>query len=170
MQNEKRDDGAWRPVWIDWILLMVFAVILFMGVGYLFERRQSASPDVLVEYVICLSEQKQLYADENGGWDALISSGRSVSNANGTADMGRVVSVSVRPHLTATVKDQKISAIETEGYVDLYITVHGMAIRREGDGLRISDIRIAAGEAGDFLIGPFFAGNAIVVSAKEVRA
>ena len=169
MQKEKTEGGAWRPVWIDWILLVVLAVILFLGVGYLFERRQSASPVSLAEYVIRLSAQDQSYANENGGWEALISSGRSVSNANGTADMGRVVSLSVRPHLTPTVKDQTVTTVEMDGYVDLYITVQGMAIRREGDGLRISDIRIAAGEAGDFLIGPFYAGNATVVSVRVVR-
>lgn len=168
MQKEKTADGAWRPVWIDWILLFAFAGILFMGVRYLLEQRQLASTDVLVEYVICLSEQKQSYADENGSWDMLIPLGASVSNANGTADMGRVASVSVRPHLTATVKDREVTVIERKGYVDLYITVQGKASYREGDGLRVSDIRIIAGERGDFLIGSFSAGNAVVVSVKEV--
>ena len=170
MQIEKHEEGAWRPVWIDWILLLAFAAILFMGVRYLLERKQSALPDISVEYVICLSEQKQSYAEENGGWEAMLPSGITVSNANGTANMGRVASVTVRPHLTATVKNKEVGVIERQGYVDLYITVHGMAVRLAGEGLRISDIRIAAGEKGDFLIGAFFAGNAVVVSVKEGAA
>lgn len=168
MKSEKRTDSGWRPIWVDWILLLAFAVILFLGVRYLLERRQRAEADTLTEYVICLSSQNQLWADESGGWNLLIPYGSTVSSANGTADMGYVTSLEVRPHRVASVRAKKLVFIERDGYSDLYITVRGLAVRGEGDCLRISDIRVAAGEAGDFLIGSFFAGNATVVSVKEV--
>lgn len=168
MTREKEPAGGRRPIWVDWILLFAFAVILFFGVRFFLERRQRAEADILTEYVICISSQSQLWADENVGWNVLIPYGTSVSSANGTADMGYVTSLEVRTHQVATVRAKKLVFIEHEGYSDLYITVRGLAVRGEGDCLRISDIRVAAGEAGDFLVGSFFAGNATVVSVKEV--
>lgn len=170
MKRETGKGGAWRPVWVDWLLLLAFAVILFFGVRYLLQQRQHAKADVLTEYVICLSCRDRLLADENGGWNALIPNGALVSRANGTADMGYVTSLEVRAHRVAAVREKKLVFIEREGFSDLYITVRGLAVRSEGDCLRIGDIRIAAGETGDFLVGSFFAGNATVVSVREVAS
>jgi hypothetical protein len=84
--------------------------------------------------------------------------------------MGYVTSLEVRAHRAAAVREKKLVFIEREGFSDLYITVRGLAVRSEGDCLRIGDIRIAAGETGDFLVGSFFAGNATVVSVREVAS
>ena len=165
MESNKR---KWKPIWFDWLLLMLFAVALFFGVRDWMETKASDFPSVRVEYVICQKAQRSFFAEENGGWDALLVAGESVSNANGTADLGRVVSVTVMPHTVSTVNNKEVGMVERQGYVDLYVTVQGVGIAKAGDGIRLDDIRIASGMKGDFLIGPYYAKNATVLDVREV--
>ena len=105
-------------------------------------------------------------AEDNGVDTVLIPIGTSVSNANGSADLGTVVAVESHPHRILTIKDKQVIMTERNGYFDLYITVHGKASRREGEGLRMGDIRIAAGSVGDYFVGSFWAGNAKTASVR----
>lgn len=168
MRDNTRKNTVARPLWIDWLILLSIAALVFLAVNFIFEKRAEAVPNIALEYVICQTEQKQALADENDGWEALMPVGATVSNENGTAYLGDVSGISIRPSVVPTVQAQSVTFIERRGFVDLYITVRGMATHRAGDGMRIGDIRIAAGTVGDFRIGSYYAARARIVSVREV--
>ena len=92
--------------------------------------------------------------------------GERVRTANGATDLGSVLSVSVEPHLEAI---SGVGIAERAGMVDLRVTVIASARKREGDGWRTGDVRIAAGMRGDFRIGAYLSNRAVVLSVRGVE-
>lgn len=154
----------------DWLILL--AVI---GVGLFFTlrvraERQRVELTQTVRYTVLAEGVPTDVADANGGWEELIARGASVTTATGTAQLGRVERVRVSPSLSATVRDGRVTLVEAPDRVDVYVTVRAEATVREGDGLRVGDIRIAAGSTGDFRLGAYLAGGARIVSVKVGEA
>lgn len=165
MNTKKEKKRRFSLTWVDWVLLVLGVSVLLLGWRYLRGRQSVALPTVSVEYLLCLPSVK--VEDFDGEVDGLISKSASVTTANGTASLGRVKRVWSEAHLTPTIKDGAILFVETPGRVDLYVFVEANAVMRQGDGLRVSDIRIAAGGTGDFRIGNFLANGAKVVSVRK---
>ena len=105
-------------------------------------------------------------ADANGGWEELIPRGSSVTSSTGTAQLGRVEGVRVRPAVTPSVRDGRVVMVETPDRVDLYVSVRATATVRAGDGIRVSDLRIAATAKGDFRLGAYLASGARILSVE----
>lgn len=168
MTEKKRRRTERRPrlVWIDWALLLLLGAATLFGVRFLIGRRDAAEPTVEILYTLCLSDRDAALA-ENGEWSALIPYGTTVTNATGTVTMGSVSAVTVRTHRTVAVQDGAVVTVEVPDRVDLLVTVRAGATRRTGDGLRVSDIRIAAGGTGDFRIGEVYADNARVIAVER---
>lgn len=168
MKNRTRDtthaQHGLRP--IDWLLLAVLAAGILLGVYLIRQRGQAAEPTVEILYTVRLSSVDAAQT-ENGDFSTLIPSGASVTNETGTVSLGKVTEVRVRPHRTAAVRDGKVVMADVPDRVDLFISVRAWATAKTGDGLRVGDIRIAAGRAGDFRIGSFYAGGAEVVAVQR---
>ena len=66
-------------------------------------------------------------------------------------------------------KDGETLALEHPERCHLWIRVKTEAQHFEGEGYRVSSIRIAAGARGDFLVGSFLAEGARILSVEEVQ-
>ena len=164
-QRSRRERNA--LTWVDFLLLAVLLASLFFAWRYLRLRRAEAAPDVGVRYLLCVSGIDTRVIDETGGAEGLIPIGDDVKSANGTAFLGRVSAVWTETHVETTVQNGAVVFQEVPHRANLYVEVCGDAVARGGDGLRISDIRIAAGEVGDYRIGVFFASGAKVISVRK---
>ena len=164
--NEKKDRLNIRFQWIDWVLLFLMVVAVISGGLYVWNRRSAAIPNEEIRYTLCISgaENRFLGAD---GWEIQFPIGSRVTTANAAATLGRVIDVDTRPTLVATVSKGKIIWIESDISDDVFLTVDAKAKIREGDGIRVSDIRIAAGEKGDYRIGTVYVSGATVISVAR---
>ena len=170
MKKREEKSSGHGLIWLDWVLILI--VIGAVGGGVWYWRRQSRAAEALVEiaYVLKISGVDDNYATQNGGWEALIPHGAQVTTANATATLGTVVAVDSQPHLEPCVRKGEIVFAERSGVSDLYVTVYGSGLNRVGDGIRICDVRIAAGSVGEFRIGAFYAANVGVISVKRREA
>lgn len=158
-----------RPVWVDWLILALILLVILTAAHYVMQRRRAVVPTVSVSYTVLLSGVDVSFVSD-GDWTELIPIGSAVTSQNGTAHLGNVTSVSQRTHLQATVRDGGVVFAEMPALADLTVTVRAEATEKEGDGLRVSDIRIAAGETGDFRLGSFLASGAKVISVERRAA
>ena len=160
--KEKRERYH-RMSWIDWLILPALLLLIFVGWKYWLSRRSASIPNLDMTYTVLVSGVDDRIALTNGGWKDLIPVGARITSENGTAELGRVTALEIKPHMVATVSDGRIEFIPSLGFSDLEITVRAKATRRNGDGLRVQDIRIAAGVSGDFRVGGFLASHACIV-------
>ncbi len=168
MRRKTRDENSTRQGLrsVDWLLLAVLLAAVLLG-SYLIRRRgQADAPTVEIFYTVCVSSV-DVAQSENGDFADLIPKGAAVTNETGTVTLGRVTDVTVRPHRTAAARDGEIVMAESPNRVDLLVRVRAWATVRTGDGLRVGDIRIAAGRAGDFRIGALFAGGCEVIAVER---
>ena len=164
MENSKEK----RVTLLDWVLFG--GVLLSLLIGILVTLYVGKEEDgVRVRYTVYLPEIRTSCLEETGGVEALIPVGAFVRSENGTAWLGRVVSVSVKEHLRPRVKEEAVVFEADTSRQDLYVTVVGDAKESEGDGLRISGIRIAEGEGGTFRFGAFYASGALVLSVQRAE-
>lgn len=148
-------------VWVDWLIL--FAVLLGGGVAAWRVRHsvRAAKPSQAIVYRLAFS------ADGDLEWDRFMSDGATVASANGTAVLGEIAGVEKRPLRTAVVRDGRVVFVEVPDRVQLVVTVRAAAVAREGDGLRVGDIRIAADGVGDFRVGGYLAEGARILSVQR---
>ncbi len=164
METHKRRG---RMNWVDWLLLALTASVLFMGGCFVKRRRAEAVATIPITYTLCLEGLPHELAEANGSWERLFPIGSTVSNGNATASMGKVSAIDVREHVTVTVQNGETVTVTVPRVADIYITVTGNARASIGEGLRIGDIRVVAGERGDFYIGSHYAGAALTVFVER---
>ncbi len=154
-----------RFTWADRLLLLGLVALLVSGAWFWGQRKNAAQSNVTIEYTICVENANERLQAQSP--QSLIAEGAVVKSANGTAVLGNVTEINTIPHLEATVRGGTLVFLNLRDRYDLYITVVGMAVQKAGDGTRIQDIRIAAGERGDFHIGGIYAAGAQIVSVAE---
>ena len=143
---------------LDWVILTVLAAALALF-GFLFWRRErSAPPEVPIVCVL------RLQATET---PPSISVGDPVRNENGTVRFGEVAAVSAHPYRTFFLRNGAFVYGRVDGLTETEITVRMNAVR--GIDYRVGDIRICAGEVGNYRIGSSFAAGALTVAVKEVK-
>ncbi len=167
-RKERRERPA--PTWVDFLLLVLVTGAVFFGWLYLRSRRRAADPNVAIAYLLCVPGVDTTYLGTESEASALIPKGGSVRVANGTASLGRVSEVWIERHAEPKIEKGEMILAEDPQRVDLYIEVRGDAVAKRGDGLRISDVRIAAGGRGDFRVGGFMAEAARVISVRKEGA
>ena len=163
IHTSKKEGLNFRFQWIDWVLLILLTGAVCLGGLYVWNRRQAAIPITEIEYTLCISRVSNRFLGADG-WGERFPIGATVTTANGTATLGKVLAVEARPTLVESISKGKITWIESESSDDLFLTVAAKAKIKDGDGIRVSDIRIAAGEKGSFRIGKFYVGDASVIS------
>ena len=159
----RRDTRSKGLNWLDWSLLAL--AVLSVVCGFFLVRWLSGDAvgqEVSVVYTVTVPEiDTQLY--EGGD---LFSVGERVTSQNGTAPLGEIVELKTKPHRRMLVRGGKIEITEEEGVVDYVVTVRSTGHRRDGDGVRIGDIRVAAGMHLTIRIGGFYAQNGMVSTVQ----
>ena len=152
---------------MDWIVLLLALAVLIAALGYyLYSKKESRESFEVVCVFLIPSVERQDWERYGGEW---IREGDPLRSENGTVRLGEIESVEAVPHLRATVRDG-IPTWEPHPYLtDLEITVRMTVTRREGDGLRAGDLRIAAGGSGNFRFGGYLS-HAELISVKEKTA
>ena len=165
MHNEKQEGLRWNLA--DTLLvLLVLAALVAVGV-YLWQRRGRSLPTVAVTYLLRVPDREVELLEGEEGILAHIPQGAAVYSQNGTARLGTVERVWVEPSMRPSVRDGLPTVTEDPFHRHLCVTVRGNGLQRAGDGLRIRDIRIAAGMRGDFCLGGYFAENAEILAVWE---
>lgn len=153
---------------VDWLLLLLL-LAASAAVGYFFySHYRQALPDEKIEYLLRVSAVQEELIQANGGLEAMLPIGSRVTSANGTAELGTVSRVQAFAHRVPAVSDGTVTFVSLPQYSDVWITVQGNGRVQNGEGIRIQDIRIAAGAKGDFRIGGYCA-EATVLSVKRER-
>lgn len=148
----------------DWILIaLVLGALVLVGI-YAVRRRNGVGETVELRCLMRVSavEDSLLELHEGG----LIRKGASVMNGNGTAVLGTVESVEIRAHEAPVLRDGVPVWEAVAGRSDLEITVRMTGVRREGDGVRVKDIRMAAGGYGDLRFGGYYAEKVEILSVE----
>ena len=144
--------------WLDRALLILLALGIALGffaVRYM--RSRTVVAEGLVTYRVLISDiPLALYGDEI----PLIQIGDLVRSQNGTTGLGVVSEIEQRTHRTTVAVDGALMLLEKEGYVDYLVTVTAEATEQDGEGIRVGDIRIAAGSKMTVWIGDFLASSA----------
>ncbi len=166
MRREKRLRRRLRAV--DWLLVLLVLGGVLLGGRYLYERRRAATPTVTVEYTVLVSVKENVLSDSASDWKALIPIGSKVLSSNGTANMGRVVAVTAQSRLVPSVQKEKLVFFEHPSEQELLIRIRADAVSRDGDCLRVQDIRVGVGMRGDYRMGGLFAGNAQIVALTVI--
>ena len=157
-----------RLNWVDWVILAALLAGALFGIRWGMVRRQTATPSQTIQYCICVSAVDPEIAETAGGWPALVPLDAPVTSANGAISLGRVTRTWEQAHLEDVVRDGEVVFEAREGVVDLYVEIQADAIAREGDGLRVGDVRIAAADTGDFRVGGYLARGARVVFVEVI--
>ncbi len=152
---------------VDWCLL---GAILVCGIGiwYAVKQYRIKNPSVELRYTIRISDvDPGLFTSSE---TAAFPVGCEVRSQNGTATLGIVTDVRQRPHRRAVISDGKILITEWIGHTDMDVTIQGTGSFSPGDGLRLSDVRIAAGCGGAFRIGDWYIPYAVIIDVQEEGA
>ncbi len=154
---------------IDRVLLVLLVAGILLGVWFVRRRYSAAEPTEEIVYVLSIAGIDE---DLLGGTarEALIPIGGVITSSNGTAELGRVTAVQVLPHYVATVREGEVVFAELPGRFDLVVEAMGEGIFHPGDGIRIKDLRMAAGARGDYRIAGFYAAGADLISVKRENA
>ena len=158
-----------RFTFVDWLLLLLSAALVISAGAYFVRRRRAVQPTQTIRYTVAVSNVSVALAEVNGGWETLIAKGDRVTSANGTTVLGRVEKIEVRPAQIAGVREGALVWLDALDTVDLLVDVVGEGISQSGDGIRIRDIRIAAGSTGAFRIGGFYAERATVIFVESEK-
>ncbi len=146
--------------WWDW-LTVGLALLFFIGaLGFYLYSKRTPSGEEEITCVLLVSEVERSVWETQG--ESLIRVGDLLRCQNGTVIMGTVEEVRVKPHRYATVWNEKTSWEEHPYLLDVEVTV-GMRVRpKDGDGLRVGDLRVAAGSVGEYRFGGYLARAELV--------
>jgi hypothetical protein len=160
MMDETTKTGA-RMNAFDWMLLVIALMSLLLAVGYLFFRRSHERSETPLTVVMRISGVKR---EDFTDLSSLI--GSSVRSENGSSVLGTVSDASQTAHIRAVMRDGE-AVLETDGErMDLEITVNMSGHRNAGQGIRVKDLRIAAGGRGNFRFGSYFAAGVEILSVE----
>ena len=149
--------------WID-VLLLIFFALLILAVAlfllYRFQRKEDKT--INIRYTVWVSEVNEGLLE---AW-ARSEEGTPVRNSNGTAFLGTVKSVTYEQSQKAMIRDgEPIMNVIPHAY-DVTLEVWAQALDMGAEGLRVHDIRIAAGCYYDLLVGGIRAKNARILDVK----
>ena len=159
----------YRLARVDWILLLLAVFLVFSAGAYLARQRRTVQATRKIHYTICISGVNTKFGEANGTWETLLPNGARVTSGNGTATLGRVKGIAVHPSVVASVEEGEFVWIEASDAVDLFVEIVGDGVVKYGDGIRMQDVRIAAGSTGDFRIGGYYAQKATVIFVESEK-
>ena len=168
MRKEKNEYKKNSFSWADGLLILLIGLIILIGVRYLLQRQRQAVPNATITYLLRVTVEEELLSE--GELFSHLVPEAPVLSQNGTARLGKITDRWTSPVLQPTVREAEATLVEDPFRRYLYVKVTGRGIHREGEGLRIRDIRIAAGAKGDFRLGGYLAENAEILAVWEEDA
>ena len=165
MRPKKRKEMRLQVTWIDVLLILLALSAAVLGAFYLFSRRRGEAEREFICTLRIPAVEKSLLEAHRGN---LIPVGSTVRTENGTAALGRVREVREVPHGRAVLREGELVWENDEVLHDLELTVIMRGLLKGSEGIRIKDIRIAAGGQGSFRIGSYLARCAEILSVEEV--
>ncbi len=162
-----RTAGKPRLSWVDWLLIGLVLLGILAGL-FAFRNRfqKSKEANVTLVYRVYIPNLEDPFAKNAM---ETIKEGTTVSSQNGTAVLGQVISVEAKPHKEAVLRNTKMVMVDVPGRIDLYILVRGEGQDCGREGLRICDIRIAAGGSYSLRFDAFYAAYAKVLSVETTE-
>ena len=154
--------------WVDLIILLLVAILVFAGVWYWKGRSLRDREQQSIRYTLSVPLEDAVLVGEVEKDTTFV--GSTVMNQNGTAELGQVLSVRMRPIVQAVVLNGAVEFVSVPNRVELLVEIRALASAKQGDGYRINEIRLAAGKRGDFRIGGLFAAGATVISVETEEA
>lgn len=145
---------------VDLALLILLFLILLGGGGILLGRYLQQPPQTRVTYTLLA---RGLEGDVPA---SAISVGDAVYSENGSAPMGQVRALSVRAHPQPVWDGERVVIEESDDRFDLFVTVEALGQRTQTMGVRVSDIRLAAGGVGAFCVGSVYLFRAEILSVE----
>ena len=152
----------------DWVAL-ILAIVVFLGAlcYYAYSKR---TPVERAELICVFWVTGIEVADWSAYRSQWVRVGDRLYSSNGVFALGTLESVSQKPHLQLTVRDSEPTWEAHPYLVDLEISVRISATYRADDGLRAGDLRIAAGERGEFRFGNLLTEAEILEVREAVTA
>ena len=151
MENRKRLNG------MDYALLLLLLGVLLFGGWLMLREAKGASEPKIYRCLLRVSGITEEELTRYGGIPA--EAGESVWNENGTLLLGRVEAIALVPQVAEDGAEEDLWNLE------IHVLMEGEL--REGAGIRVREIRIAAGGTGRFRIGRFSALSEIL-SVEEL--
>lgn len=150
--------------WFDWLLLGLILIGIVAGIFIFrfFSKGDAQETGTITYTVIVSSVESDLFSE---GEDVILV-GDQVRSQNGTAVLGEVESFRRVPHQIAAVENGKVVFAQDPHLEDYYVTVRSQATRKTGDGIRVGDIRLAAGMKVTLRIGDFYISSAEMISVE----
>jgi hypothetical protein len=148
--------------WFDFFLIILFllcTLTAFLTGAWLGDRSEGEEGRVV--YTVLLSE-----IEASINVSSYLSDGEIVKNENGTLTMGEIIAVEDKAHQVPDARGGKVVFVPSSEYVDYYVTVSSNAVRRKGDGIRIGDVRIAAGDGMHLRFGAFMHYGARIIHVR----
>ena len=149
---------------LDRIILISLLLCLLFGSALLYWRYNQPQSEAEIIYTL-LAPAVDAACMRDG---AFVLVGDAVFSENGTAYLGEVRQVDVTPYLQASVVDGQVVFLEHEELFDLTLQIRVRGSICEGMGVRVSDIRIAAGECGAYRVGDLYLPHAQVSFVETV--
>ena len=163
---KERERKGLRFSTVDAVIVALMLAVLVGAVAIFNRNRQDRANVIEIEYRLLLSDM-QIYEGLVNPWENWRA-GDAVYNQNGTAVLGAVECVELLAHREPTVQNGRIVLEAVPDRADVIVSVKALAKERTGDGLRVRDIRIAAGGVGDFQIHSCRLAGAQILSVREV--
>ncbi len=165
MKIKKRKERSLRVTLADVLLILLALLAVLLGGIYLYTRQKGEAEVELLCLLRVPSVERSLLEAHD---EMLIPEGSVVRTENGTAELGVVREVRVLPHERAVLRDGEVKWLADEAVRDLEIVVRMRGIPRGSDGIRVKDLRIAAGGQGTFRIGNYLARSAELLSVEVI--
>ncbi len=135
---------------------------LLLGGAWLVVRRHTGERgEAEIYYTVRIENADAALED----WST-VQVGDPVCTERGTAALGTVLAVTVEPHTVAVVKEERVVFEAVPDRVDVTVDVVGIGRVSNSEGLRLSEIRIAAGSRGAFRFGNRLASSCTVIAAS----
>lgn len=152
----------------DWLLLGGAFLALLIGIPLWLYGGSGGSP-VEIRYTVCISGLESTRPEEIEEIEKLIPAGASVGAGKGEALLGIVEAVERRPHVLPAVRKGAVEFVVDPYRWDVYVSVLGNGQERWGDGVRVGDIRISAGEKGSFRFGGLYVPEGLILTLEIVE-
>ena len=161
--------GRRRWNWFDLFLAVAF-LLAILGAFWIARQGLGRRDAELRQYsyTVLLSGMETSAAEQL--LSCVARNGGGIRNENGTRTLGVTSEIRRAPHVEAVVRSGELTFAEIVGREDVRIVILTDATHRRGDGVRVGDIRIAAGDVLNLRIGGFWARGVLVTSVEEVLA
>lgn len=145
----------------DVLLILLALAAALTATFYVRHRMKITEGAREIRCIVHISSVDLSLAEANGG--ELIKLGDIVLNENGTVRLGEVMGVTLLPHKRAGVREGEVTWIEDDSKIDVEVEVRMKGALKDGEGIRVKALRIAAGGRGSFRFGSYYATEAQIV-------